>query len=408
MIFDVVIIGAGVIGLAIAEALAEKNRHVAILEKNDAFGRETSSRNSEVIHAGIYYPGDFLKSRLCVAGNRLLYDWCKEKNVPHRRVGKLIVATTDEEVADLERIKVMAEGNGVEGLTLLGKTQIRTMEPEVSALAALFSPATGVIDAHALMRSLLHAAEEKGAVLACRAEVTAIRFDGAAYGLEINDGEYEVRTPILINSAGLYADEIAALAGLDIDARGYRLKFCKGNYFSASPVPKLHHLVYPVPVKNNVGLGIHATLDLAGRVRFGPDSRYLSDTPPPGERPLKNESFRHSGESRNPEHIENIGERAGVRGKTRFDYAVDEDHLDAFYESIRRYLPGIRREALFPDMSGIRPKLQGPGDPPADFVIAEESAAGFPGLINLIGMESPGLTASLAIGDLVRQIVTRE
>jgi L-2-hydroxyglutarate oxidase LhgO len=277
--FDTVIIGAGVVGLAVAEALAAKNRRIVILEKNSAFGQETSSRNSEVIHAGIYYRKDFLKSRLCVTGNRMLFAWCEQKSIPHRRIGKLIVAATTEECDDLERIKALAEDNGVEGLTLLGKAQARTLEPAVAALAALFSSTTGIIDTHGLMRSLLFSAEEKGAVMACRAEVTAIHFSGAVYDLEINGGEYRIRTKILINSAGLYADHIAALTGIDIDARGYRLKPCKGNYFAASPAPKLNHLVYPVPVKNNVGLGIHATLDLAGRVRFGPDSRYPKSSP---------------------------------------------------------------------------------------------------------------------------------
>ena len=370
MRFDIVIIGAGVIGLAIAEALAAGNRQVVLMEKNDSYGKETSSRNSEVIHAGIYYSAAFLKSRLCLSGNRRLYEWCTEKKVPHHRLGKLIVATTDAEYAELERIKTLAEGNGVEGITFLGKSQVRTMEPAVAAKGALFSPATGIVDTHKLMQSLLLSAEEKGAILVRRSEVTAIHFDGRAYDLEINGGEYTVAAKTVINSAGLYADHIAALAGFDIDARGYRLKPCKGNYFTAAPAPKLSHLIYPVPMKNNVGLGIHATLDLAGRVRFGPDSRYLAPGPPPD-----------------------------------FDYAVDEDRKDAFYESIHHYLPGIRPDDLHPDMSGIRPKLQGPGDPPMDFVIREEGAAGLPGFVNLIGMESPGLTSCLAIAEYVKEII---
>lgn len=364
---DITIIGAGVIGLAIAEVLAEKNRRVVVLEKNHSFGQETSSRNSEVIHAGIYYPKEFLKSRLCLQGNRLLYAWCEKHRVPHRRIGKLIVATNEEECADLERIKITAEDNGVEKIEHLGKVQLKSKEPEVNALAALFSPSTGIIDSHRLMQALLMSAEEKDAIITYRSEVTAIHFDGSIWNLEINNGEYHISTKTIVNSAGLYADRIAALAGIDIDAAGYRLKLCKGNYFTATPAPKINHLIYPVPVKNNVGLGIHATLDLAGRVRFGPDSRYISDD----QQPL--------------------------------DYAVDESLKPAFHRSIHRYLPSVSIDNLHPDMSGIRPKIQGPGDPAMDFIIREERDRGLPGFINLIGIESPGLTSCLAIGEYIKK-----
>jgi L-2-hydroxyglutarate oxidase LhgO len=363
---DVTIIGAGVVGLAIAEAVAAKNRRVVVLEKNDSFGQETSSRNSEVIHAGIYYPKEFLKSRLCLQGNHLLYVWCEKHSVPHRRIGKLIVTTSQEECADLERIKITAEDNGVEKLEYLGQAQLKSKEPEVKALAALFSPGTGIIDTHQLMQTLLISAEGKEAIITYWSEVTAIHFDGSTWDLEINNGEYCISTKTLINSAGLHADRIAALAGIDIDAAGYRLKPCKGNYFTATPAPKINHLIYPVPVKNNVGLGIHATLDLSGRVRFGPDNQYLSDDQP-------------------------------------LDYNVDEALKPAFHESLHKYLPGVSVDALSPDMCGIRPKIQGSGDPVMDFIIREESDRGLPGLINLIGIESPGLTASLAIGEYVKK-----
>ncbi len=363
-VVDITIIGAGVIGLAIAEALTQKTRPVVILEKNDSFGQETSSRNSEVIHAGIYYPKAFLKSRLCLEGSRLLYAWCEHHAVPHRRIGKLIVAANEQECTDLERIKTMAQDNGVENLRLLGQREVHALEPDVFALAAIFSPNTGIIDSHRLMKTLLIGAEAKGAIITCRSEVTTVRCDGAVWDLEMNHGAYRIRTKKLINSAGLHADRIAALAGINIDAAGYRLNPCKGNYFSVSPAPTIRHLVYPVPVKNNVGLGIHATLDLAGRVRFGPDSRYLPPNLP-------------------------------------FDYAVDADLRPAFHGSVSKYLPGISPDALTPDMSGIRPKIQGPGDPMRDFIIREESARGLSGLVNLIGMESPGLTSCLAIGKYV-------
>ncbi len=378
MTFDVIIIGAGVVGLAIAQKLARRDRKLAVLEKHDSFGQETSSRNSEVIHAGIYYPRDFLKSRLCVEGNRLLYSWCREHDVPHAGIGKLIVATTAEEASSLEDIRSTAEQNGVPGFELLGKKQLLSMEPEISALAALLSPTTGIIDSHRLMRSLLLAAEDEGALMSCRAEVTAIRFDGTGYDLEINNGEYRIQAKTVINSAGLHADHIAALTGIDIDARGYRMKPCKGNYFSASPAPKLRRLVYPVPMKNNIGLGIHATLDLTGRVRFGPDSRYLDN-----------------------EEILCLTDRQNGNGLTRESalnlYKVDENRKEAFGNAIRKYLPVFDTTALHPDMSGIRPKVQGPGDPVMDFIIREESSCGYPGFINLIGIESPGLTACLAI-----------
>jgi len=365
-LIDVTIIGAGVVGLAIADALAAQNLQVVVLEKNDSFGQETSSRNSEVIHAGIYYPKKFLKSILCLEGNRLLYEWCTRHSVPHRRIGKLIVATNEGECSDLVRIKKTAEANGVEGLNLLSKTEILSKEPNVFALAALYSPNTGIVDSHRLMYSLVKSAVGKGAIITYRAKVTAIHFDNSAWNLEMNNNAYTIRTKKLINSAGLHADSIAALAGIDIDRAGYRLKPCKGSYFTCNPSPRLNHLIYPVPVTKNIGLGIHATLDLGGRVRYGPDSYYLPN-------------------------------------KNNFDYAVDETLRPAFYKAIKRYLPSISMEALAPEMSGIRPKIQGPSDPMMDFIIQEESTQGCHGLINLIGIESPGLTSSLAIGVYIKK-----
>jgi L-2-hydroxyglutarate oxidase LhgO len=381
--FSITIIGAGVIGLALADELSAHYPQVLVLEKNSRVGQETSSRNSEVIHAGIYYPSGLLKSSLCREGNRLLYEICRQRRIPHRRLGKLIVAVDPEECVRLEEIRQKAIANGVDDLTLIGKKQVRRMEPAVKAMAALFSPSTGIIDTHSLMRSFYLTAEAGGVLITRRSEVTAIASEQRGYQLEINGGEYLIRTRILINSAGLHADRIAGMAGMDLDRADYRLKLCKGNYFSASPSPSLHHLVYPVPPKNNESLGIHATLDLNGRVRFGPDSRYL----------------------KNKDGIS----ASSAQGLHPFvpDYTVDEDRRDDFYESIRRYLPEIPREALHPDMSGIRPKLQGPGDPYRDFVIREETKAGYPGLINLIGMESPGLTSCMAIARTIRKMVER-
>ncbi len=362
---NITVIGAGVVGLCIAEELSAKYKRVLLIEKNDGFGQETSSRNSEVIHAGIYYPHGFLKASLCTEGNRLLYDLCRERNIPHKRIGKLIVAINDEECERLENIKKHAEGNGVSDLTLLGKKQTLTLEQEVSAKAAIYSPSTGIIDSHSLMRSFCINAEKNGAVVALRSKVTAIHAKDGIYELETNGGEYRFHTRVIINSAGLYSDSIAAMAGINIERHGYRLLYCKGNYFSASPAPRLNHLVYPVPPENTESLGIHATLDLGNRVKFGPDSQYIDE----------------------------------------IEYSIDEGRRESFYQSIRNYLPGIKPEYLHPDMCGIRPKLQGPGEAYRDFIIRDERDIGYPGLINLIGIESPGLTSCVAIARYVNALV---
>ena len=362
---NITVIGAGVVGLCIAEELSAKYKRVLLIEKNDGFGQETSSRNSEVIHAGIYYPHGFLKASLCTEGNRLLYDLCRERNIPHKRIGKLIVAINDEECERLENIKKHAEGNGVSDLTLLGKKQTLTLEQEVSAKAAIYSPSTGIIDSHSLMRSFCINAEKNGAVVALRSKVTAIHAKDGIYELETNGGEYRFHTRVIINSAGLYSDSIAAMAGINIERHGYRLLYCKGNYFSASPAPRLNHLVYPVPPENTESLGIHATLDLGNRVKFGPDSQYIDE----------------------------------------IEYSIDEGRRESFYQSIRNYLPGIKPEYLHPDMCGIRPKLQGPGEAYRDFIIRDERDIGYPGLINLIGIESPGLTSCVAIARYVKALV---
>ncbi len=362
--FDLTIIGAGVVGLAVAEALSHRHKKILVLEKNDGYGQETSSRNSEVIHAGIYYPTGSLKAQLCLEGNRRLYDICRERNIPHWRIGKLIVATDPGEADTLREKKSQAEANGVEDLSFLSQREIAALEPEVRAVEALFSPSTGIVDSHGLMRSFYVAACANGATVAFRSEASAVHYNGRAYDIETNGGEFRFETKILINSAGLGSDEIAVMAGIDIDRAGYRLKYCKGSYFAASPSPKLNHLVYPVPTKNNEGLGVHATLDLGGRVRFGPDVEYV---PQP-------------------------------------DYGLDETKLDPFCNAIQAYLPGVRREDLHPDMAGIRPKLQGPGEPVRDFVIQDETERGLPGLINLIGIESPGLTSCLAIARRIDQL----
>lgn len=363
--FDITIIGAGVVGLAVAEELSRRFKDVLLLEKNDSHGQETSSRNSEVIHAGIYYPEGSLKASLCVEGRKLLYEACEKRDIPFRRTGKLIVATKPEEEGALEALLGKAQLNGVDDLLLLSGRVVHSLEPEVIASAGLLSPSTGIIDSHRLMRSLLVGAAQQGVTTALRSCVTAARFDGVLYDLEVNGGEYRVSTRVVVNSAGLQSDRVAALAGIDVDREGYRLKLCKGSYFSASPPPRIRHLVYPVPTPKHEGLGVHATIDLGSRVRFGPDVEYVD----------------------------------GI------DYRVDEGKRDAFHGSILTYLPFLAKESLSPDMCGIRPKLQGPGEDVRDFVISEESRLGLPGWVNLVGIESPGLTACMAIAKRVSTLV---
>lgn len=372
MEFTTTIIGAGVVGLAVAAALSETRRDVVILERNPGFGQETSSRNSEVIHAGIYYAKDSLKAKLCVEGRRLLYPLCEQSRIPHRRCGKLIVASDPDEEEILASIQARARENGVDDLKMIGSREIRTMEPHVRACAALHSPSTGIISAHRLMRRYFAQAKRNGVQFVPHATVLGIdRRDRGGYRIHVGypDGQTEAfSSRWVINSAGLEADRMARSVGIDIDRCGYRLHYWRGDYFSLD-VPKgfIQRLVYPVPQANHVGLGVHATIDLTDRVKLGPDATYLPD--------------RH------------------------LDYAVNPTSRQSFYQAAARYLSGIAEAQLNPEMAGIRPKLQRPGDPARDFIIAEESDRGFPGLVNLIGIESPGLTASPAIARHVADLV---
>jgi L-2-hydroxyglutarate oxidase LhgO len=360
---DVVVVGAGVVGLACAAGLARAGRSVLVLERNGRIAEETTSRNSEVVHAGIYYPQGSLKALLCVEGRRALYARCQRLGVPHRRLGKLIVASEPAELDALEGIRARARANGVE-LALLDAAAVRSLEPQLRAEAALHSPETGIVDAMALSLSYAAEAEAHDAVILLRTE--ALELSARAGGWRViargADGETaKIACAAVVNAAGLASDRVAERAGFDLAARGYRLHPCKGDYFALAPAApvRVSRLVYPVPV--TAGLGIHATLDLGGRIRFGPDTEYV-------EQPT---------------------------------YAVDPHKAEAFAEVIRRYLPGVRAEWLTPDYAGVRPKLAGPGEAFRDFVVAEESAAGFPAFVNCIGIESPGLTASPAIADRV-------
>lgn len=366
---DIIIIGAGVIGLAIAAQVARKHRGVYILEKNETFGKETSSRNSEVIHTGIYYPEGSLKAETCVKGNPMLYEICERYGIGCQKIGKLIVATAAKEVEELESLLERGRNNGVKELRMLSKGEVNRMEPNVEAIAAIFSPSTGIIDSHALMKYFLCKAGEKGAEVAYKSKVIGIEKLSHGYKLTIENssGIFSFKTEVLINCAGLNSDKIAQLAGIDIDRVGYRLFYCKGEYFTVGNGKNrlIGRLIYPVPEPNTTGMGIHVTLDLERRVRLGPNARYVN----------------------------------GI------DYKVDESQKGVFYQLVKRFLPFIEYNDLEPEMAGIRPRLQGPGGNFRDFVIRHEQDKGLPGFINLIGIESPGLTSAPAIAKYVEHIV---
>jgi L-2-hydroxyglutarate oxidase LhgO len=366
---DITIIGAGVVGLAVAARVAGRNRNVYILERNEAFGRETSSRNSGVVHAGVYYPAGSLKASLCVEGNRMLYEKCERDDIPHRRLGKLIVATSDEEIEQLHTLFKKGQRNGAEELRMISRRQLKSLEPDVEGVAALFSPETGIVDAHALMRCYLSEAQDANAHIAFNTEVIGVERTSDNYQVSVKDdtGRFSITSTIVINCAGLTSDQVAGMAGIDLGAVGYRLHYCKGEYFNVSggKAKHVHHLIYPVPLPKVTGVGIHATLDMDGRMLLGPSVEYVD----------------------------------------KVDYAIDDRNQRLFYESVKPFLPFIEYDDLAPEMAGIRPKLQGPGDDICDFVIREERDRGLPGFINLIGIESPGLTASPAIAKLVATFV---
>jgi len=368
---DAVVIGAGVVGLAIARALAQRGLECFILEKNDHIGMETSSRNSEVIHAGIYYPQGSLKARLCVQGRDLLYDFCQSHGVGHKRLGKLIVATHAGQEAQLAAIVKAASDNGVHDLKPLSKAEIAMLEPDLLTTQGLLSPSTGIIDSHQYTLALLGDAESAGASLVRDAEVIAIARDGDAYVLTVNNaGETLIlKTRILVNSAGLWAQKIAGLIeGLD---RRFvpPLFLAKGNYATLSVKSPFRHLVYPVPEPG--GLGVHLTLDMGGGARFGPNVQWLDNNDP-----------------------------------AAIDYTVSPALPREFAPRIAAYWPAIREEMLAPGYSGVRPKTSNAQNPNQDFVINGPAIHGQPGLVNLFAMESPGLTSSLAIAAHVEALLT--
>ncbi len=357
---DCVVVGAGVVGLAVARALALAGREVIILEAAEGIGTETSSRNSEVIHAGIYYPAGSLMARFCVDGRKALYAYCAEKGIPHANCGKLIVATNADEDAMLAGIKGRAEANGVEGMRVLTAGEAIALEPNLSCTSALLSPVTGIIDSHAFLLALLGDAENAGAMPAYFSPVAGGRV--VRGGMEVDVGGTDpmtLRCRLLVNSAGLHASGLASrIEGMPTDhvPKSY---YAKGNYFTLSGRSPFSRLIYPVPVPG--GLGVHLTIDLAGQARFGPDVQWIE----------------------------------------AIDYTVDPARAESFYAAVRKYWPALKDGALQPGYAGIRPKIVPRGAPAQDFVVQGPRTHGVPGLINMFGIESPGLTASLALADHV-------
>jgi L-2-hydroxyglutarate oxidase LhgO len=359
---DAVVVGAGVVGLATAARLARPGNNVVVLERHHRHGLETSSRNSEVIHAGLYYPSGSLKAKLCVEGRRKLYELCEKNDIFYRRTGKLLVACVPEEIKKLESLRAQGQANGVEGLKMVDQADIPGLAPGVRAVAGLWSPETGIVDTEELMRHFLLKAQEAGAVFLWNSELCKVERKDGAYLLQAEGLADPIPARCVVNAAGLAADRVAALTGLAPESFGCRIHWFKGEYFSLRRALPIRPLVYPVPTEN--GLGIHLTVDRQGRHRLGP----------------------------NAFPVETL------------DYDVDTSHRQAFYEAASRYLPDLRLEDLAAGTAGIRPKLSVDGSF-RDFVIAEQSGRGLPGWVDLIGIESPGLTSSPAIAESVANLL---
>jgi L-2-hydroxyglutarate oxidase LhgO len=357
---DTVVVGAGVIGLAIARAIAQRGRDVVVVERHSRKGEETSSRNSGVVHSGIYYPTASHKARFCVLGKTMLYEYCSRRDIPHQRCGKLLVAQEDQ-LPKLRALLETGRRNGVTDLEWLDATAARKLEPEVNCHSAVWSPSTGIIDVHAYMDSLQADIEAAGGTVVLKAEFMSARANADGFEITTRAGEESstIDCRWLINAAGLNAPQILRRVDGYPSSRLRKGYLAKGNYFSCRGPSPFRHLVYPMP--NEAGLGVHATLDLAGRTRFGPDVQWIDEV----------------------------------------DYTIDASRSASFYDAIREYWPGLPDDALQADYTGIRPKISGPGEPAADFEIETEATHGIPGLVNLLGIESPGLTSSLAIGDHV-------
>ncbi|HLF15537.1 MAG TPA: NAD(P)/FAD-dependent oxidoreductase [Bacteroidota bacterium] len=373
---DVVIVGAGVVGLACAAESASRGLSTLLVERHESFGRETSSRNSEVVHSGIHYPPGSLKARLCVAANRNIYQTCEHDGVWIRRCGKLVVAVTPEEIPKLEEIFRRGEMNGVEGLRMLDAREALTLEPNIFCIAALLVPSAGIVDSHELMRSYIHHAKEHGVDIAFGVTLVGAEKTAAGFKLRLREAggdTTDIECRCVVNAAGNSSDDVASFFGIDPDAAGYRLHPNRGHYFRVAPErgKLVSRLIYPVPPPRLTSIGIHITLDKGGQVKLGPDAEFLDPALPESEW-----------------------------------YKFDESRENRFYEAVARYFPSLRREDLTPDQVGVRPKIQKPGEESRDFIIAEESSRGLPGLVNLIGIESPGLTCAAEIARMVfRQLL---
>jgi len=359
----ILIIGAGVVGLAVAADISKINQDVYILEKNERYGQETSGHNSGVIHSGIHYPPGSLKAELCVKGNRMTYEICQKHGIPHKRLGKLTVAVEKEETEELEKLMRQGTVNGSEDLKMLYRAEVKRMEPNVEVELALHSPSTGIVEPDELMNHYYNVAHKNGAVFVPQTEVTSIKHRDDEYSVDgVSVGEkFTINASTVINSAGLYSDKVASLAGLDVDKFGYRLHLCKGDYFRLGGKPPVKMLVYPVP--KGAGLGIHLTPDMTGSIRLGPNAYYVD----------------------------------------AINYEVESEE-EEFRTDVKRFVPSISEREIRQDSAGVRPKLQGPKDGFKDFVIKHERDHGLDGFINLVGIESPGLTAAPAIAELVSSI----
>ena len=361
---DCIVIGAGVVGLAVARAVAQTGREVVVVEKADAIGTETSSRHSEVIHAGIYYLPGSLKARFCVEGKKAMYAFCDEHGVAYNNCGKIIVATDVEQMPELERLKNTAAANGVPDLEWMTPEQVTEMEPAVYCVGALWSPSTGILDSHSYMLALQGDAEEAGAMFAFMTPVTGGQVLNDGIRLECGgDAPMSLSADLVINSAGLWAQSISSTISGIPEETIPPTYYCKGNYYTLSGKAPFSRPIYPVPEK--AGLGVHVTVDLGGQVRFGPDVEWVDE----------------------------------------IDYDVDPGRADKFYAAVRKYYPALEDGAIQPGYSGIRPKMQSSAEAARDFLIQGPDDHGVAGLINLYGIESPGVTSSLAIADYVKKLI---
>lgn len=360
---DILIIGGGIIGLAVARTLSEDYEDVVLVEKEETFGRHTSSRNSEVLHSGIYYPQKSKKAKLCVNGLEMIYEYAQIKNIPYSKCGKLVVATSEDEIPELLKLKENGEKNSVVGLEIYDQLKCRELEPQIKAVKALFVPSTGIIDTHTLMEKMESDAEKNGAFIVYDMEVISV--DSLIDGYIINFANGEVfEANRIINCAGLHSDEIANMVGIKVKREKLLLHWCKGEYYKSNKIKNINHLIYPLPDPKGIFLGIHLTINLRGEVRFGPNAYYVDE----------------------------------------LNYNMDDTYKEDFLKAINKYIE-VEEETLHLDDCGIRPKLQPKGGDFRDFYIEEESEKGFPNFINCIGIESPGITASMAIAEEVKKLL---